>query len=73
MPSLFSRSVSFKTQYLYEWEERTKVRQTLCALTREKRQGGGGRSEQPLRKKRKGKRNQARTKGGPSPTSIGVL
>lgn len=41
MPSLFSRSVSFKTQYLYEWERKTQVRQTLCAILREKKSREG--------------------------------
>lgn len=77
MPSLFSRSVSFKTQYLYEWERKTQVRQTLCAIFREEKQGGvvGGLEQRLERKERKSKKekSKARTKGGPSPTSIGVL
>lgn len=40
IPSLFSRSVSFKTQYLFDWERKKQVRQTLCAVPQEKSREG---------------------------------
>lgn len=68
MPSLFSRSVSFKTQYLYAWERKTQVRQTLCAIPQDKkRQGGGGRwfgaAARRERKAKEAKRAKQEQKG----------
>lgn len=67
MPSLLSRSVSFKTQYLFGWEKEMQVRRTLLHDFSSKNGGVVGGSEQPLesreKRKKKDRKKQARQKG----------